>query len=356
MNDPLAVERCIVELQRGREAVLSHTSGSCVVTLVETVTPSLLQAINAAGSCQLIVSANRARALGRETDDEAAVLQLLPHTSLQSILKLAGLHTLERNFPDAAQWQSDEHEAAIAGLRLAQQSHALPALLLYPHPVGPGSILSCTVTDALSARPDTGDLMAMSKTRIPLSDAASVELAVFKERHGSAEHVAITVGEPDLGKPVDVRIHSSCFTGDILGSLRCDCGEQLNGAISSMARTGGGLILYLSQEGRGIGLASKLRAYQLQDEGLDTIEANQNLGFGDDERRYQAATTILNELGVSRIRLITNNPLKIESLRREGIDVIDRLPSHATVNEHNARYLQTKRDRAGHLCNIESAV
>lgn len=352
--DPLAAERCIVELQRGREAMLTQRSRSSVVTLVETMSPATLCAIRESGACQLVVSANRAKVLGLSVGSGAAVLNLSTQVALHGIFELAGLQTLEQALPDFSQWQATPGKFANAALCLAQQAHALPALMLYTRPVGAGSILSCSVRDALHGKLDKSDLMALSRTRIPISDADSVELAVFKERHGSAEHVAVTVGEPDLSGPVAVRLHSSCFTGDILGSLRCDCGEQLTGAIRSMASAGGGLILYMSQEGRGIGLASKLRAYQLQDEGLDTIEANQNLGFGDDERHYQAATTILNELGVKRIRLMTNNPLKIESLRREGIDVIGRLPSHATVNQHNARYLKTKRERAGHLCNSES--
>lgn len=345
-----------MELQRGREAMLLQDSQSSVVTLVETLTASMLQAICRTGDVQLVLSANRSKALGRHAGSGVAVLNLPANVSLQSVHELAGLHSLDQPLPAIEQWQTYPGEAAGAALCLAQQAHALPALLLYPRSAGCGSVLTCRVDDALYASVDTSDLMALSRTRIPLAGADSVELAVFKERHGSAEHVAITVGDPDLSEPVTVRLHSSCFTGDILGSMRCDCGEQLTGAIASMARTGGGLILYMSQEGRGIGLASKLRAYQLQDEGLDTIEANQTLGFGDDERRYQAATTILNTLGVRRVRLMTNNPLKIQSLRREGIEVVDRLPSHATVNEHNARYLRTKRERAGHLSTSESLV
>ncbi len=356
MIDPLAAERCVVELQRGREAIVTNGSSFSVVTLVETLTPTMLYAIKETGDCQLIVAANRAKVLGRHVGSGAAVLNLPRDASLASIQELAGLRSLDQSMPAIAQWQATPGPAASAALRLAQQAHSLPALLLYSRAVSSGSVLSCSTEDAEHGNLDTSDLMPLSRTRIPLPGAHSVELAVFKERHGSAEHVAITVGEPDLSRPVTVRLHSSCFTGDILGSLRCDCGEQLTGAIASMARAGGGLILYMSQEGRGIGLASKLRAYQLQDEGLDTIEANQNLGFGEDERRYQAATTILNELGITRIRLMTNNPLKIDSLRREGIDVVGRLPSHATVNEHNARYLKTKRERAGHLSNSESLV
>ena len=356
MTDSLAVERCIVELQRGREVVLTDPAGNRAVTLVECLTQDMLQAIHRSGTCQLVLSATRASVLGHQSDEKAAVLNLPEKTALHTIQQLAGLQTLQQALPGDEQWQDAASDTALAGLQLARQAHTLPALLIYPLPVGPGSILSTSATDAMMHQPDTSKLMVLSRTRIPLSGADSVELAVFRERHGSAEHVAMTVGHPDHSQPVTVRLHSSCFTGDILGSLRCDCGEQLSGAIHSMAAAGGGIILYLSQEGRGIGLASKLRAYQLQDDGLDTLEANEHLGFDEDERQYQAATTMLKALDVQRIRLMTNNPLKIEALRREGIDVVDRLPSHAPVNVHNARYLETKRTRAGHLLHCESLV
>lgn len=336
--------------------MLSAPTGNCAVTLVESLTPDMLAAINRSGSKQLVLSATRARVLEHHSTSDAAVINLPADVSLQTVQQLAGLQTLSLPVPESTQWENLPGDAALGALQLALQAHSLPALLLYPLPVGPGSILSTSVADAMEHRPDTSRLMSLSRTRIPLAGADSVELAVFRERHGSAEHVAMTVGHPDKNDPVTVRLHSSCFTGDILGSLRCDCGEQLSGAISSMAAAGGGIILYLSQEGRGIGLASKLRAYQLQDDGLDTLEANEHLGFGEDERRYQAATTMLNALDVKRIRLMTNNPLKIAALRRDGIDVVDRLPSHTPVNMHNARYLETKRTRAGHMLLSEPAV
>jgi len=357
MTDSLAVERCVVELQRGREVVLTDPSGNCSVTLIESLTPEMLAAAKKSGQCQLILAENRARALGHDSDGGAAMINLDDATQLDAVLQLAGLQTLEGAAPARDQWENAPREsAATAALKLARQAHTLPALLKYPLPVGPGSILSTSVDDALRHEADTSRLMLLSRTRIPLAGADSVELAVFRERHGSAEHVALTVGRPDASKPVTVRLHSSCFTGDILGSLRCDCGEQLSGAITKMAAAGGGVILYLSQEGRGIGLASKLRAYQLQDEGLDTLEANEHLGFGEDDRQYQAANTMLKALDIQRIRLMTNNPLKIEALRQEGIDVVDRLPSHAPVNMHNARYLETKRTRAGHLLHSECSA
>lgn len=363
VTDALAAERCVVELQRGREVALLQPPHSCAITLVETLTPDHWRAIRAcqretgrSPAPQLIMSGYRARILGRPKDSGTAVLDLPADISLSCIRQLAGLETLRQDSPPAGLWQTSSSRAAAAAMRLAQQAHALPALLMFSQPSGSHSVLNVSIDDACRYSADTGALIRMSRTRIPLTSAASVELVVFKERHGSAEHVAITVGHPDRSRPVVVRLHSSCFTGDILGSLRCDCGEQLTGAISSMARAGGGVVLYVSQEGRGIGLASKLRAYQLQDEGLDTIEANQHLGFGADERSYQAATTMLHSLGIGQVRLMTNNPQKIDALRREGVDVVGRLPSHATVNVHNARYLRTKRERAGHLSTVESVV
>jgi GTP cyclohydrolase II len=153
---------------------------------------------------------------------------------------------------------------------------------------------------------------------------------------------------PDGDRPVPVRLHSSCLTGDLLGSLRCDCGDQLHSAVGQLAASGG-VLLYLAQEGRGTGLASKLRAYRLQDGGLDTIEADRHLGFRDDERDYRAAAVMLRALGVRRISLLTNNPRKIDCLQRGGIEVATRRPLVAPVNVHNARYIDTKRERAGHL-------
>lgn len=348
----LAAERCIVELQRGREILLTAGAYRRAVILVETLTADQLAAIRRSGPLALALTGQRATVLGRRPDFRTALLQLDGDVTLSQVRELAGLSNLQSPLPSAHQWQSEDASAALAALQLARHAHALPALLVYATPLAAETAMSVSIDDARQYAKDTGALMALSRTRIPLLSAASVELAVFRERHGMAEHVAITVGEPDKRAPVTVRLHSSCFTGDILGSMRCDCGEQLSGAIASMASTGGGVVLYVSQEGRGIGLASKLRAYQLQDDGLDTIEANQHLGFGADDRNYSAASRMLKHLGIGRIRLMTNNPLKIDALREAGIDVVDRLPSHATVNAHNARYLRTKRERAGHLCAV----
>ena len=193
------------------------------------------------------------------------------------------------------------------------------------------------------------DLSLISRARVPLVHAVDTDIVLFRQRHGFGEHLAILIGDPNLKAAVPVRLHSACLTGDVLGSLRCDCGDQLKRAVSRMVSLGGGVLLYLDQEGRGIGLANKLRAYDLQDAGLDTLDADKHLGFLPDERTYDVAALMLRELGIQRIRLLTNNPYKIRALTQLGIQVAGRMPLVAPVNTHNQRYLQAKLDRAGHL-------
>src|SRR5690606_25062404 len=173
--------------------------------------------------------------------------------------------------------------------------------------------------------------------------------ALFRDEIGHSEHVAVVIGRPNFDDVVPVRLHSACLTGDLLGSLRCDCGEQLRTAVSRIASLGGGVLLYLDQEGRGIGLPNKLRAYVLQDAGLDTVDADRHLGFLADERSYDVAAVLLRQLGITRIKLLTNNPQKINALREHGIEVLGRLPLVGSTNTHNERYLRAKLERAGHL-------
>jgi GTP cyclohydrolase II len=171
----------------------------------------------------------------------------------------------------------------------------------------------------------------------------------FRPADGGKAHVAVVIGDPDPDKPALTRLHSECFTGDLLGSLRCDCGDQLRGAVEAISQAGGGVLLYLAQEGRGIGLVNKLRAYRLQDDGYDTIDANEQLGFDADERVYAPAATMLRRLGYNRIRLMTNNPGKVAALQGHGIEVADRVPHAFPANGHNEQYLRTKAARSGHL-------
>jgi len=184
---------------------------------------------------------------------------------------------------------------------------------------------------------------------VPLSYSHDSRVHVFRPQDGGEEHYAIEIGNPDRSKPVLSRLHSACFTGDLIGSLKCDCGHQLKAAMKSIAADGSGVLLYMNQEGRGIGLANKMRAYALQSQGFDTVEANHRLGFEDDERNFKLGAEILRLMGFSSVRLMTNNPAKVGSMEAAGISVTERVPIQVGSNPLNEDYLQTKADKSGHL-------
>ena len=192
-------------------------------------------------------------------------------------------------------------------------------------------------------------LVKAVSAQVPLIDSEETRLIAFRPVDGGEEHVAIVIGDPDVTQGVLVRLHSQCLTGDLLGSLRCDCGDQLRGAIKAISEYGGGVVVYLAQEGRDIGLVNKLRAYNLQDLGSDTVEANHQIGFEVDERIYAPAAEILKQLGIKKVKLLTNNPNKIDQLASTGIEVVERVKHAFPPNPHNREYLKTKATKTGHL-------
>ena len=192
-------------------------------------------------------------------------------------------------------------------------------------------------------------LVKAVSAQVPLIDSEETRLIAFRPVDGGEEHVAIVIGDPDVTQGVLVRLHSQCLTGDLLGSLRCDCGDQLRGAIKAISEYGGGVVVYLAQEGRDIGLVNKLRAYNLQDLGSDTVEANHQIGFEVDERIYAPAAEILKQLGIKKVKLLTNNPNKIDQLASTGIEVVERVKHAFPPNPHNREYLKTKAAKTGHL-------
>jgi GTP cyclohydrolase II len=250
-------------------------------------------------------------------------------------------------------------EQGGAAIELMKLAGLLPAALVLPLFGGPDGAAAHLCADGacrVQARDVLGyrlqgarQLRIVADARLPLVDAEPVRLVAFRPAADGGEHLAIIVGAPERPGPALVRIHSSCLTGDVLGSLRCDCGQQLRGAIRHMRQAGGGIVLYLFQEGRGIGLVNKLRAYTLQDHGHDTIDANEMLGFGADERCYAAPATMLRQLDCTRVRLLTNNPDKVRALKMQGIAVVERVPHAFPANDHNLAYLRTKALRSGHF-------
>jgi len=242
---------------------------------------------------------------------------------------------------------------AAAAVELAKLARLLPASLMVPAQALSGTdisrLLSTRATDVLGFRAGRADaLHEASRARVPLPGAPDCEFIVFRDDMGG-EWTAIRVGEPQLRAAIPVRLHSACLTGDAFGSLRCDCGDQLRMAVATLQHRGGGYLCYLDQEGCGIGLVNKMRAYRLQDSGLDTIDANTALGFERDERDYTVAARMLRLLGVSRVALLTNNPAKLDALESAGLVVSERVPLLAPVGGGNRRYLEAKRQRAGHL-------
>jgi len=239
-------------------------------------------------------------------------------------------------------------------LTLAKSARLLPAAVVIPVENGQAFAAShgLTIIDMQTALPhlsESSPLQEVVSARLPLDVSEAGRLHVFRPEDGGEEHYAIEIGRPDRSKPVLARLHSACFTGDLMGSLKCDCGPQLRGALAQMGAEGAGVLLYLNQEGRGIGLANKMRAYSLQDQGFDTVEANHRLGFEDDERDFRLGADILKSLGFSEVRLLTNNPAKIAMMEKAGISVAERVPLKVGETAHNRAYLATKAAKSGHL-------
>ena len=245
--------------------------------------------------------------------------------------------------------REDLPEAFAAAVKLAKLAGLLPAAIVRRAGAGRDAT-TVSVRDILSYEQDTtANLKLVTRARVPLEGAEHSELVAFRADDGAPENFAILLDRPPTPGPVLTRLHSECFTGDLLGSLKCDCGQQLRGAVETIAKAGGGVLLYLAQEGRGIGLINKLRAYKLQDQGFDTVEANERLGFAADERLYAIAAKMLALLGYKSVRLLTNNPDKVAGLQAAGVQVVERVRHAFPANLHNRAYLKTKAEKAGHL-------
>jgi GTP cyclohydrolase II len=299
---------------------------------------------------RLVITARRAFALGLEATTPVA-LQLPPGCEVDTILALVADAAIDCAF-DA----KPVGPAAAAAIQLVKLSQGLPALLVAnvtaEAAIAFESKIITVEAEAVAHFRDDAirSLVIASEASMPLKHGTRGRFVVFRDAMGGSS-VAIIVGKPDFTKSIPVRLHSACLTGDVFGSRNCDCGDQLALALARLEVVGGGIILYLAQEGRGLGLANKMRTYQMQQEGLDTVDANTTLGFDDDERDYGIAARMLQMLKCTRVMLLTNNPAKLDGLAKSGIEITGRMPLEAPINADNRRYLTAKAARAGHRLN-----
>ncbi len=244
-----------------------------------------------------------------------------------------------------------------AALELARLSLTIPAVVVVQAPDAVDHILNVEASALKQFRAhEARDLHIVGRAPVPLEHAPETEFVVFRGGEGLRDQVAIIVGKPDLSSVVQVRLHSACLTGDLFGSLKCDCGDQLRGTVTAMAEGEGGILLYLDQEGRGNGIANKMRAYRLQSQGWDTYDADEVLGFELDQRRFDFAATMLQQLGVTKVDIMTNNPVKMQALRDAGLEVVADHRVIGRATKENVRYLTSKRDRAGHAIDADALV
>ena len=347
MSQTSSIERAIAALRAGRPVLVGKTA----ILSVETGTQAMLDLLDPQACAPMLISAQRAMALGLGNEREAAMDEgpvEISHCDWLDHQAARALADPGRDFDRGpigplTAIPVDNVEEGEAALTLARLAGLLPALWL----VEAGSETSISPHE-IAAAAEEPVATIVSRAKLPLDDLPPSQMVAFRDPASGEEHVALLVGA-FAGKPPLVRLHSECLTGDVFGSLKCDCGPQLKEALRILGAEGGGVLLYLRQEGRGIGLANKLRAYALQDRGLDTVDANRRLGFADDERDYGMAAAMLRALGIDRVRLLTNNPNKVAGLEHEGIKVVERVPHHMPTNPHNADYLATKRKRSGHL-------
>ncbi len=347
------VARARADLRMGVPIVLTDDGRGALVIAVESLVPARLDDLRGLGAPVLAITAWRAETLKvRVYDNDLARIALPPDSGVDWLRAIADpkddlrvpmkgpLHSLREG-------TADLHRAALVQCKAA---HLLPAAVIVAvdHPLKLAAELGLVALPIAGIAHDPV-LHPVVNARVPIAASEAGRVHVFRPDDGGEEHYVIEIGRPDRAAPVLVRLHSACFTGDVLGSLKCDCGPQLHAALAQMGREGAGLLLYLNQEGRGIGLANKMRAYSLQDQGFDTVEANHRLGFEDDERDFRIGAALLRQMGFGAVRLMTNNPKKLAMMESCGLRVVERVPLHAGKTAQNAGYLAAKAAKSGHL-------
>jgi len=364
--DPVAalldVDRAAYELRRGRLVMIGDEAGQSVLAVsAEAATAASIERLSALAGVEpdLAITHNRAKTLKVPLYTDDIVLVPFPSRLTADMARSIVDPTSDLAHPLRGPFKAKRDPvstASVAAVQLAKIARLLPSVVLATVPpkklknLGDKTVATVGAEDILAYELGTaGELQQVTAARVPLEDTEDARILAFRSPEGGREHLAIVVGQPATDAPVLTRLHSECFTGDLVGSLKCDCGQQLRGAIAEIGKEGAGVLLYLRQEGRGIGLINKLRAYALQDQGYDTVEANERLGFESDERVFLPAARILQQLGYTNVRLMTNNPDKVAALEQYGIEVSERVQHAFPSNDHNEFYLSVKKDKSGHL-------
>lgn len=352
----VTVDRALAEFRSGRPVLLRDGERLALAMSAELADAELAARLGeiAAGRAHLILSAARLRRIGAKGRGETGIFAM-PVMDLARIEMLALKTDGKMDAPVAPASAIDE-----AALELARLSLVLPAIVLVPVTAEAvaGEPLVEVAIAAINAyrQAQVASLAIVGRAPVPLEGAPETEFVVFRGGEGLRDQVAIIVGSPDLSEAVPVRLHSACLTGDLFGSLKCDCGDQLRETVQWMAENEGGILLYLDQEGRGNGISNKMRAYKLQSQGWDTYDADEVLGFDLDQRHFDFAAAMLRQLGVSRVTALTNNPIKVGAIKAAGLEVAATQRVLGRPNVHNVRYLASKRDRAGHAIDMEALM
>ncbi|MEL6476657.1 MAG: GTP cyclohydrolase II [Pseudomonadota bacterium] len=356
------VSRARADLRIGAPVALVSASGGAVVVAAETISEARLADLRALGpaALDLAISDRRADTLRARAYDGTLARVILDETADARFVQATADPSVDLATPMKGPYVTRREGAAdlhALALVLCKQARLLPAAVVavWEH-AAPVEALAreagLTRLDEVTLRRAGAAAIRMhrvSGARVPTRFAKAGRCHVFRPEDGGEEHYAVEVGQPSRAAPVLSRLHSACFTGDVIGSLKCDCGPQLDAAMEQIAEAGAGVLLYMNQEGRGIGLANKMRAYALQDQGFDTVEANHRLGFEDDERDFRLGAEILKAMGFSSVRLMTNNPGKTAMMEASGVVVAERVPLKVGLTEENRNYLAVKAAKSGHL-------
>ena len=365
----LNIERAISELRRGGEVVISDPNFGTSVLLVaaELIDKETIEKLSnhALSRPNIVLSSNRCNAIGIKVNNEPCSILIDKYWTVHDILSLC-MPLTGHKIPIINGVIAESNESIVFYcLLILRQSRLLPAgLMSIVSNVAPENInqwafnnnlIHININDIKYYEQNTAESLVISvKAKVPIAETQNCEIIIFRPKDGGDEHFCLVFGktrqiDTELEHNTLVRVHSQCITGDVLDSLKCDCGQQLKQSIKIMAQADEGVLIYLAQEGRDIGLLNKLRAYSLQETGMDTVEANEDLGFNDDERLYYPVKEMLSQLKITKVKLITNNPRKVENLTKLGINVTERIPIKINPNKYNKKYLDTKSKKSGHI-------